>query len=587
MLRRDISALVPWLLFVATVGALVLSGYAWRRRQQPGAKWLALTVFTSALWTGLDLFNYLVAMPELQIIAKRVTWLLILVAGFAFFRFACIHARRERWWEVVRIPVTAALVVNTLLMVSNEYHHLVWPGERWVDLGFARVPWLESGPAFFWIFRPTAAGLPLAGVLALIVSAVGFPAFYLRQIAVLAAGALIPVIINLAFVSPTAPGIDLTPVAVVMVVTGFAWSTFQYGLLEVIPVARSLLLEQLDDGVVVIDAEWRVIDLNPAAERLLRPGRWTPGAAVEVIMPFWKDVKDVLGTGDAHTVEAALGGNGATVLEVSSSPIRGEQGNPLGRFIVLHDVTARAQLIRELDAYARTVARDLKGPLASLTVAVNAACEADHVLSDRSSSYLQNVARVCRQMTETVDALLRFAQLRSIDDVEVERLDMPTIVDSTLRRLSAAIDKAEAKIALPDRWPTAIGYPIWVEEIWTNYISNAIKYGGQPPRIELGASADTAPMARYWVRDNGAGLTEQQRALLFTESTRLDPQRAEGHGLGLSIVRRIAEKLGGEAGCDSTPGAGSTFWFTLPLAGSPDVRTAMAGGGAPGGRTTG
>ncbi len=573
MLQRDITALVPWVLCGATGGALVLSWYAWRRRQQPGARWLALTVFAAGLWTGFDLFTYVVAWPAMQIVAKRATWLLILIAGLAFFRFACIHARRERWWELVRMPVLAALVVNVSLMVSNDYHHLLWPGERWVDLGFARLPWLESGPAFFWIFRPTAAGLPLAGVLALVVSAAGSPAFYLRQIAVLAGGALIPVIINLAFVSTTAPGIDLTPVAVVMVVTAFAWSTFQFGLLEVMPVARSLLLEQLDDGVVVLDPGWRVVDLNPAAQRLLRPARWVPGTAVAQIIPFWNDVQDVLGRGDAHTVEAVLGGDAATVLEVSSSPILGEQGSDLGRFIVLHDVSARAQLIRELDAYAQTVAHDLKGPLSTLTASMDAACQADHGLSDNSSAYVQNAARVCRQMTETVDALLRFAQLRSIEEVEVERLDMPAIVDATLRRLSAAIAKAQAKVTAPECWPVGIGDPLWVEEIWTNYISNAIKYGGCPPCVELGGSVDSAPMARYWVRDNGPGLTEQQRAQLFTESTRLDPARAEGHGLGLSIVRRIAEKLGGAAGCDSTPGESSTFWFTLPAPGSMDTAT--------------
>jgi len=71
-------------------------------------------------------------------------------------------------------------------------------------------------------------------------------------------------------------------------------------------------------------------------------------------------------------------------------------------------------------------------------------------------------------------------------------------------------------------------------------------------------------MVRYWVRDNGPGLSEEQRRQLFTEFTRLDPKRSEGHGLGLSIVQRIAEKLGGRVGCSSTLGQGSTFWFTLP-----------------------
>jgi two-component system sensor histidine kinase/response regulator len=69
---------------------------------------------------------------------------------------------------------------------------------------------------------------------------------------------------------------------------------------------------------------------------------------------------------------------------------------------------------------------------------------------------------------------------------------------------------------------------------------------------------------RFWVRDNGAGLSSEDLAQLFVPFSRLDPDRAEGHGLGLSIVQRIVERLGGEAGAESEVGKGSVFFFTLP-----------------------
>ena len=71
---------------------------------------------------------------------------------------------------------------------------------------------------------------------------------------------------------------------------------------------------------------------------------------------------------------------------------------------------------------------------------------------------------------------------------------------------------------------------------------------------------------RFWVRDNGPGITPEERSRLFTPFTRLDQVRAEGHGLGLSIVRRIVGRLGGEVGVESEIGQGSTFLFTLPAA---------------------
>jgi signal transduction histidine kinase len=135
------------------------------------------------------------------------------------------------------------------------------------------------------------------------------------------------------------------------------------------------------------------------------------------------------------------------------------------------------------------------------------------------------------------------------------------------------IGRFRAEVALPDTWPVALGYGPWIEQVWVNYLSNAIKYGGEPPRVELGADVSgyagpSQGRVRFWVRDNGPGLGEEEIGSLFVPFTRLDQARAQGHGLGLSIVRRIVEKLGGGVGVESEPGEGSLFYFALPLANS-------------------
>jgi signal transduction histidine kinase len=163
---------------------------------------------------------------------------------------------------------------------------------------------------------------------------------------------------------------------------------------------------------------------------------------------------------------------------------------------------------------------------------------------------------------------------------------MAGIVAEACTRLQDLIKERKAEIILPETWPVAVGQQTWVEEVWVNYISNAVKYGGQPPRVELGwneggracseqsegikaegrnSSPILHPLAfTFWVRDNGPGLTPEEQARLFIPFTRLDKMHIKGHGLGLSIVRRIVEKLGGQVGVESEGGAGSTFWFTLP-----------------------
>ncbi len=239
----------------------------------------------------------------------------------------------------------------------------------------------------------------------------------------------------------------------------------------------------------------------------------------------------------------------------------------------------------ELDAFAHTVAHDLKTPLTSLigysSFLIN---HFPQMTIQMVRDQLHTIVYTGHRMTNIINELLLLASVRKMEDVEMRALDMAAIVAEAQERLERMVAEAEAEITLPDTWPTAVGYGPWVEEVWVNYISNAVKYGGCPedgipPTLVLGydiledkssdqETADGGTRIRFWVRDNGPGLAPEEQARLFAQFTRLHQVRAEGHGLGLSIVQRIIEKLGGEVGVESQVGEGSTFFFTLPGAAS-------------------
>jgi PAS domain S-box-containing protein len=218
----------------------------------------------------------------------------------------------------------------------------------------------------------------------------------------------------------------------------------------------------------------------------------------------------------------------------------------------------------ELDAFAHTVAHDLQNPLGVIIgFSETLLIEYATMSRERLGQYLRLLARNGRTMSNIIDELLLLAGVRKME-VEMVELDMTDIVSEAQARLAYLSEERQAEIVIPDDWPSALGYAPWLEEVWVNYISNAIKYGGWPPRVELGATQQPDGMVRFWVRDNGSGLTQQEQQRLFTPFTRLDQYRAKGHGLGLSIVFRIVERLGGKVGVESQPGQGSVFWFTLP-----------------------
>jgi signal transduction histidine kinase len=222
-------------------------------------------------------------------------------------------------------------------------------------------------------------------------------------------------------------------------------------------------------------------------------------------------------------------------------------------------------LARDLDAYAHTVAHDLKNPLFAIA-GYNDLLQSELAgnVGDSAQEFLDATGKGCVKMTEIIDELLLLATVRKAADIAMEPLDMAQILEETRKRLAYKIDESRAEIAMPDEWPRAVGHAPWVEAVWTNYISNAIKYGGSPPRVELGADQNGDGKVHFWVRDNGQGLNEEQLSKLFEEFSRADPTKAEGHGLGLSIVSRIVERLGGQVKVTSKVGEGSTFGFTLP-----------------------
>jgi two-component system, cell cycle sensor histidine kinase and response regulator CckA len=375
----------------------------------------------------------------------------------------------------------------------------------------------------------------------------------------------------------------------------------------------STTLRSIGDGVIATDAHGRVQFMNPVAERLTG---WSQELALGqdcrqvfcIIDGITREtvscpVAEALETGAcvnlANGVLLVMRDGREKPVDDSAAPITDEQGRICGAVLVFRDVSERKEAqeaVRkytdelhsrneELDAFAHTVAHDLKNPL-SLVMGFAQLLETDleSFSAEELVSYLAIIAKNSRKMIQIIDELLLFSQVRQAG-VTVGVIDMQAVVSEACSRLGAMIDEFEAEVELPAEWPAALGYGPWVEEVVVNYLSNGIKYGGRPPRIELGAALETdcepetpdgagfepeidRPMVRFWIRDNGPGIKPEDQVQLFKPYTRLQPVRAAGHGLGLSIVRRIILKLGGEVGMESAgvPGEGCVFFFTLPAA---------------------
>ena len=235
---------------------------------------------------------------------------------------------------------------------------------------------------------------------------------------------------------------------------------------------------------------------------------------------------------------------------------------------VIRSIAARLEkkeLVDELDAFAHTVAHDLKSPLATLHGRLELASMMLGTTDEATMRHhLAEATNSAKRLNDIIEELLVLAGVRR-QTIAPIALDMAAIAAESVDRLESLLKQYPATIQFPSAWPAAVGHAPWVTEVWVNFISNAAKYGGPNARITLGGEASPdSSTARFWVQDAGAGLDQSAQALMFVPFTRVSTVRAKGHGLGLSIVRRIVEKLGGKVGVESSPGAGARFWFDLP-----------------------
>jgi len=217
----------------------------------------------------------------------------------------------------------------------------------------------------------------------------------------------------------------------------------------------------------------------------------------------------------------------------------------------------------ELNAFAQTVAHDLKSPI-GVMVGFSELFQSDlsSLAPEVVTQAAQSISSGGRKAARIIDELLLLAGVRS-QQVTPEPMDITAVVAEAIYHLQTEIETKQGTIIKPDIFPLALGYAPWIEQVWKNYISNGLKYGGTPPQLTLGFTPLEGGLIRFWVQDNGPGLTPAEQDRLFTDFTRLDHDKAKGHGLGLAIVRRIVEKLNGRVGVESVLGEGSLFYFEL------------------------
>ncbi len=551
-----------WPMFACAVFAAGLALYAWRRRGVPGATSFAGMMLCVSLWawfTGIEM----AATSEFGKILWHNMEALAGVPAMAFLlHFALEYTSPGRQTARRNGIILAVITLGIVALVATDpLHHLIW-SRLWFD-EFVRI---ERGPLNPILFGFTLS-FPLIACFLFLRLAVRSSGVYRGQALVLMVANALPVLTFLlepADINPVAP---LDPVLLVFDVSGllFLIAMWRLGMLNLVPLARDSVIERMPDGLLVLDTENRIVDLNPAAQETLAlsPRKTRGRRAPEVLAGYPPLANLVAGADGAQETEISVSKeSGKRWFQVQASPLVLPGGYALGHLISLRDITeqkrAHEQLVRQQQTVAtlqerERLARELHDCLGQALASARLQAEtAKFLLARGETGELADQLANLSQVVQSANADIReyLLGVKAASPAEGRFLDAVRDYISNLQQNYACPIDLEA---LPEMESQSVdpGVSLQVLRIVQEALTNVRKHA-DAHRVHITVARAGAELA-VTVADNGRGF---------------DPEHVEGSaGYGQRSMRERAESIGGSVEVDSAPGQGTQVRVRVPLEG--------------------
>jgi two-component system, OmpR family, phosphate regulon sensor histidine kinase PhoR len=340
---------------------------------------------------------------------------------------------------------------------------------------------------------------------------------------------------------------------------------------------EALLARRGGDLLVLVDDGLRIVRAGPEAAALAdRREEELPG--MSLIAAFGSATLDAaarqsLVTGEALTGEADLGHLGERQFTVDAVPLDGG-----GLVLSLHDVTALRRMERVRRDFIANISHELRTPLTSIKLLAETLV--DGAVEDPATAreFITGIEREADHLAQLVDELLDLSMIESGETrLSRESLDPGEVVAGCAARIGPVAERREIRVRRldpPAHGPRALADPARIGQALLNLAHNAVKYSHRGGEIRIGWE-EAGERIRFTVSDDGIGVPVAHQARIFERFYKVDRSRTRdpeaqqdriSAGLGLAIVRHIAEAHGGTVGMASEEGAGSTFWIEVPRA---------------------
>jgi len=593
-------------LAIAALIAVALGIVIWRRRPGTGVIPFVTMMIGITIWSIFSALENAAVGLDNKLLMSSLVYLGITMAPGSWIAFSLEYTGRGRWLTRRNVALLAIEPVLTVIAIFTNQSHFLFHSPSVLDTSGA-YPALSStfGP-LFWAHAVYSYILMIIGTGLLIRAFIKSPELYRGQIVGLLIGSFTPWLANAIFIfgfSPF-PNLDLTPFAFTVTGVSMAWSIYRYRLLDIVPIARDMVVDGIDDAVIVLDARNRIVDINPAGLKLVGqiPRSAVVGKPIAELLAQRPDLVEEFRDVPSARKEIGIEVKGEQrAFELRLSPLRNAQGDLIGRLALLSDVTESKKAARQIQEQNETLlatnrdlstarekaeeanqikseflanmSHELRTPLNSVIGYADLMLEGMSAsLSPQQSDYLKRILSNGERLLTLINEVLDLSKIEAgrfeLISVPMSPVDLLLRVEEQMRpmfstkglQFSLQIDPEMLSMKL-------LGDPGRLEQVLANLMSNAIKF------TETGSvtvSVKTIKNARWQVtvKDTGIGIPPHARDLIFEAFRQVDgssQRKHEGSGLGLAIAQRIVKLMGGAITVESEVGSGSAFTVDLPL----------------------
>ncbi len=588
-------SLIPY--FISALISLGIAGFAWQRRQVTGTKPFVVMVLSQALWTIGYICELINPVLPGKIFWDDVQFFASVIWPFSYIMFVMEFSGRQ-WrrprltWGLISIP----FLLFSLLIITDSSHHLIRP-ESFLEPGVPFDNLVYKFSTTVIVIAVYAYGFIFAGIFLLVKSFIQAKNLYRKQIGLVLLGTMFPIVGTLLtfFDVTIIAQRDSTPLTFAISNIVIAWGLYRYGLFDIVPIARDLVVENMSDLVFVLDTQNRFVDINPATEEVIeRRNGEVIGKPASKILVNWQHLLPLLDYDDELITDVEVVYEGDMYyFAVKVTPLYDNGGRLNGRLVVARDVTDMKltekrlqrytgqledanQELRDLsvvkDEFVTNVSHELRTPLTNIKLYHDLLVRKP----DRIDSYSGVLERETKRLETIIEDLLTLSRLdQNAGVIGFEETNLNQLVQQLVSDRKKLIKHLHIDVAVTQQEDLSIvmADASMITQVLSILITNSVNYTPEGGEILI-STVDKQEQGERWVgfcvKDTGFGISEEDQAKLFTRFFRGEASRQQGNagtGLGLAIAKEIIDRHDGKIEVESTgiPGGGTAVTVWLPI----------------------